>query len=312
VKVSVRDEVGLVNLLSQKVADSHFQASLRYFSNSTVFVVDAEEFNLLNSNSTELSDRSKYRFDAWLNGIRPTLAFGSENDEFEMALQPSTTEDFVIDLMVENPDYIALKNLHTNPIYVGETRSEIFQRKLGYLLPFTKKVIYLDQFFHEQLLQQREISGAWYFLENLLKKGVSEVEIQTTATFPKTYKDTFKRENGRPFRDHTATKRDFELAFDEQQLKSDLLELKNQVGVNADITIKVFRKGFGGIPHDRFGMLKSNADCPIYFYIGPGMNIFRYSNTKDVLSTMGEIVVSEPIDISQVGRNLVSFANIKA
>ena len=311
-KVSVQDLIGIKNLLNFKIPNSHFLASLRNFSKSAVFVIDSEELTSIQADSSSLSETSKYRLEAWLNQIKPTLAFAKVGADCEIALLPAGSDDFAIDLLVENPEYLRFEDDHSRPIYAGESREAIFSRKIGYLLGFTKKIIYLDQFFHEQLLQPRGSSGAWYFLEQLLKSGLTNIEIQTTATFPREFKQDYARKSGREFRDHAARASDFQAAFDSKQLLTGIQEIKRETQSKADVRIKVFRKGLGGIPHDRFGMLKMNSDNPVYFYIGPGMNIFRYQLAKEAVSTMDEIRTSTPIEIARVSQNLVLFAEIKA
>jgi hypothetical protein len=252
----------------------------------------------------DLKTRAKFQV---LQDARLTFGQPLEGLDQEACLEKPRNGSSPIVTLLNSPQFISASIQHNADVIAGEARETLFQRKLGYLLPYVSEITYLDQFFHEQL-EGDFSTGAWYFLEECIRNRVDYINLKTTSQVRKQPENKYLVRSPQEFLNSTNIER----------IRQRVAELKALHSSQVQVRLTVYPKlnsrertsnPMASLPHDRFGSLMPKVDGNslstnmVYFFIGPGVGIFGQKKVQYPLSLVEEFDLKEPVYLDQIAED---------
>ena len=303
-KVTVESEFKFTEMFTDdKVELLNFIQTVKEFGRQAVWLSTAN----VNDTSVPLNKLARTKLDYWLASKFRSHALiqNPQQRPFDFNLDVSMEQVNPVAELINNPNFENRVAQYRAPISFGAKREDIFKSRLGRLAQSTKSFHYVDAFFLEHLLKQEERSGAKYLIRKLLESGVENIEIKTVAVFPAKGTMTSAAVS------RAATKLDFSRHFNLGPVEDFLKFLVKNFNPKATIRIKIYRKAAMEVPHDRYGMLVLNSGDPVYFMIGPGINVFANPTLKEDKASFLSLDFDQAVDLTEVTNNHHLFHTIE-
>lgn len=212
--------------------------------------------------------QSKWLFQPIPNNWREKQLQDSVNQKVHVWARVPMPEDCEIyqkngfswaDLLVSD-DFETLEHKRTIPNTSKQTREETFDRFFSHLLPFAKKLEYVDSYFFDKFELD---SGPMFFMERVLRSG-TELVIHTKAAH------------------HLG---DRNRAFVNSLIK----QIQGSIINPPKVEVNVYSDSISNFPHDRMGRVVFEKG-QVAFQIGYGEQIFAKKSTMKI-GTIGTVAI---------------------
>ena len=293
------DQIGLSQICVNDKTPKAFQASILPLLDNSILLVDEKVWIREIADLKQNPGNHEVKLD-FLTSNLPCLVTKNSLVTPDVSLVRSPDEDFAVDHLTTSSRFRDARTLHQAAVQEGDDRESMFEAKLGYLLPAVSTFYYIDQYFQKKLNSRN--SGAWFLLEKLIKAGVKNIEIKSGATFG-------------DFDDATKTKADYDRIDNKVWIQGQISSLLTKYAAkDVHVSISIFRKDSKGLPHDRLGFLNLRKNKQtfttnrlLYFYIGPGVDLFKEPIIREKVSTAGDFELSDPAYLREVGSKCLLF-----